>query len=143
VRRVVDSDNSCLFNAVGYNMERSRREGARLRCVVAAAVKEDPITFNDGVLEKSNAEYQKWILSPEKWGGPIELFILATCVCRLRLQHRADRQCCPKCRVSHVYRHGPAAVYGHGSWSALQDAIMFTESRKALACMTHTVLSGQ
>ena len=32
VRRVVDSDNSCLFNSVGYATERSRAKAAQLRC---------------------------------------------------------------------------------------------------------------
>ena len=31
VRRIIDSDNSCLFNAVGYVMEHSRKASARLR----------------------------------------------------------------------------------------------------------------
>lgn len=79
VRRVIVSDNSCLFNAVGYNLDRSRREGARLRRVVASAVERDPATFNDGFLEMSNGKYVNWILKPEKWGGPIELHILASC----------------------------------------------------------------
>lgn len=30
-RRVIDSDNSCLFNAVGYVMEHGRTHSARLR----------------------------------------------------------------------------------------------------------------
>lgn len=33
VRRVVDSDNSCLFNSVGYVTERSRKRAAHFRCV--------------------------------------------------------------------------------------------------------------
>lgn len=33
VRRVIDSDNSCLFNAVGYVMEGSRSRAPQLRCV--------------------------------------------------------------------------------------------------------------
>ena len=31
VRRVIDSDNSCLFNAVGYVMEGTRAKAAQLR----------------------------------------------------------------------------------------------------------------
>jgi ubiquitin thioesterase OTU1 len=38
VRRVIDSDNSCLFNAVGYVTSRSLREAPRLRRVIADAV---------------------------------------------------------------------------------------------------------
>ncbi len=32
-RRVIESDNSCLFNAVGYVMEGSRNKSQRLRWV--------------------------------------------------------------------------------------------------------------
>lgn len=32
VRRVIDADNSCLFNAVGYVMEGSRARAPQLRC---------------------------------------------------------------------------------------------------------------
>ncbi|KAG2437463.1 hypothetical protein HXX76_006113 [Chlamydomonas incerta] len=77
VRRVVDSDNSCLFNAVGYVMEGSRSTAARLRRVVADAVRADPFTFNEGFLGKPLGAYCDWIQQPDKWGGAIELFILA------------------------------------------------------------------
>ena len=36
-RRVIDSDNACLFNAVGYVMARSLREAPALRKVIADA----------------------------------------------------------------------------------------------------------
>lgn len=42
VRRIIDSDNSCLFNAVGYVMERSRRKAQELRQVIARVVAADP-----------------------------------------------------------------------------------------------------
>ncbi|GIL68475.1 hypothetical protein Vafri_21747, partial [Volvox africanus] len=77
VRRVIDSDNSCLFNAVGYVMDRSRARADELRKVVAQAVANDPITFNDGFLGKDVKEYCSWIQQKDKWGGAIELFILS------------------------------------------------------------------
>mmetsp|Transcript_16465 Transcript_16465/g.22759 ORF Transcript_16465/g.22759 Transcript_16465/m.22759 type:complete len:371 (-) Transcript_16465:28-1140(-) len=77
VRRVIDSDNSCLFNAVGYVMERSRSVAPKLRGVIADAVSKDPVTYNEAVLGKSPEEYCKWILLPDKWGGAIELSILS------------------------------------------------------------------
>jgi ubiquitin thioesterase OTU1 len=80
VRRVIDSDNSCLFNAVGYCIKRSRNVAQQLREIVAAEVARDPVTFNEGFLGKDSAEYQRWIKSSDKWGGAIELFILARCV---------------------------------------------------------------
>jgi ubiquitin thioesterase OTU1 len=44
--------------------------------VIAAAVKSDPVTYNEAFLGKLNEEYVQWILNPEKWGGAIELSIL-------------------------------------------------------------------
>jgi len=34
VRRVIDADNSCLFNAVGYVMQGSRSRASALRSVL-------------------------------------------------------------------------------------------------------------
>lgn len=42
VRRVIPSDNSCLFNAVGYVMEHDRHKAAALRKVIADTVAGDP-----------------------------------------------------------------------------------------------------
>jgi hypothetical protein len=42
VRRIIDSDNSCLFNAVGYVMEHSRSLAQQLRRVIADRVSADP-----------------------------------------------------------------------------------------------------
>ncbi|CAD7703064.1 unnamed protein product [Ostreobium quekettii] len=77
VRRVVDADNSCLFTSVAYVVEQNRLKGYDLRQIIAAAVAEDPTTYNEGVLGKTTSEYQKWILNPERWGGQIELAILS------------------------------------------------------------------
>ncbi|QDZ18414.1 putative ubiquitin thioesterase OTU1 [Chloropicon primus] len=76
VKRVIVSDNSCLFNAVGYVMERDRNKARDLRQVVASTVASDPDTYNDVFLEKSNGDYCRWILDPMRWGGAIELSIL-------------------------------------------------------------------
>lgn len=37
VRRVIDADNSCLFNAIGYLMEKDRKVGAKLRRIIAVS----------------------------------------------------------------------------------------------------------
>lgn len=75
-RRIIDSDNSCLFNAVGYVMEHSRQKAPELRQVIAGVVASDPDTYSEAFLGKSNAEYCEWIQSSDKWGGAIELSIL-------------------------------------------------------------------
>jgi ubiquitin thioesterase OTU1 len=77
VRRVIPSDNSCLFNAVGYVMDHDKKKAPELRQVIAAAVASDPIKYSEAFLAKPNQEYCAWILDSEKWGGAIELSILA------------------------------------------------------------------
>ncbi|XP_022039473.1 OVARIAN TUMOR DOMAIN-containing deubiquitinating enzyme 2 isoform X1 [Helianthus annuus] len=77
VRRVIPSDNSCLFNAVGYVMDHDKNKASELRQVIAATVASDPTKYSEAFLGKRNEEYCAWILNPEKWGGAIELSILA------------------------------------------------------------------
>ncbi|KAG8069830.1 hypothetical protein GUJ93_ZPchr0006g42254 [Zizania palustris] len=77
VRRVILSDNSCLFNAVGYVMEHNRNKASELRQVIAAAVASDPAKYTEAFLGKPNEAYCAWILDPAKWGGAIELSILS------------------------------------------------------------------
>ncbi|KAL6202359.1 hypothetical protein ACLB2K_026067 [Fragaria x ananassa] len=91
VRRVIPSDNSCLFNAVGYVMDHDKQKAPELRRiafvdielllfikhVIAATVASDPTKYSEAFLGKPNEEYCAWILNPEKWGGAIELSILA------------------------------------------------------------------
>ncbi|KAF8409560.1 hypothetical protein HHK36_005638 [Tetracentron sinense] len=45
--------------------------------VIAATVASDTEKYSEAFLEKPNEEYCAWILDPEKWGGAIELSILA------------------------------------------------------------------
>ncbi|KAB5534827.1 hypothetical protein DKX38_017913 [Salix brachista] len=156
VRRVIPSDNSCLFNAVGYVMDNDKNKAFELRqvpaphlyfsfafnmlnlcnsltcrfslcgssvivacliewepiwitfkellvnlpsvrtcnrlqwlgidiagvtmCypeVIAGTVASDPEKYNEVFLGKPNGEYCNWIRDSEKWGGAIELSILA------------------------------------------------------------------
>lgn len=77
IRRVIPSDNSCLFNAVGYVMDHDKCRASELREVIAATVLSDPAKYSEAFLGKPNDEYCAWILDAEKWGGAIELSILA------------------------------------------------------------------
>ncbi|KAF4357846.1 hypothetical protein CsatB_014728 [Cannabis sativa] len=77
VRRVIPSDNSCLFNAVGYVMDHDKLKAPELRQVIAATVASDPAKYSEAFLGKPNEEYCAWILDSDKWGGAIELSILA------------------------------------------------------------------
>jgi ubiquitin thioesterase OTU1 len=45
--------------------------------VIAAAVASNKEKYNEAFLGKLNEEYCAWILNPDKWGGAIELSILA------------------------------------------------------------------
>ncbi len=78
IRKVIDSDNSCLFNAIGYVFYRSLGKSEELRKVVHDAVLNDPNTFNEATLGKSPKEYAEWVLKPKSWGGQVELFVLST-----------------------------------------------------------------
>ncbi|KAM1996984.1 hypothetical protein ACFX15_029871 [Malus domestica] len=69
VRRVIPSDNSCLFNAVGYVMDHAQKKAPELRQVIAATVASDPTMYSEAFLGKSNEEYCAWILDLEKCGG--------------------------------------------------------------------------
>jgi ubiquitin thioesterase OTU1 len=75
--RVMEDDNSCLFRAVGYAFMRNLDSMVELRTLVATAIRNNPIDYNDAILGKKSAEYIRWILKESSWGGAIELDILA------------------------------------------------------------------
>jgi ubiquitin thioesterase OTU1 len=78
LRRVIASDNSCLFNSVGYALEGRQRNAADdLRSVIAGFVTSDPETYSEAMLGKPNPEYCGWIMLKTSWGGAIELSILS------------------------------------------------------------------
>jgi ubiquitin thioesterase OTU1 len=78
-RRIIDADNSCLFNALGYLMVRDKKQmNTVYRQMVAAVIQEDPTKYTSEILDgKSTSEYVSWILDTDKWGGEIEMSILA------------------------------------------------------------------
>lgn len=81
-RKIIDADNSCLFNAIGYLLMGEKSfithfNPMSYRKIVAEAVQQDEVTYNAEMLGKPAAEYAAWIVNPDKWGGEIELFVLA------------------------------------------------------------------
>ncbi|KAL8162547.1 hypothetical protein V2J09_014036 [Rumex salicifolius] len=58
-------------------MDHDKQKAPELRQVIAAAVSSDPVKYSEAFLGKPNKEYCSWILDSEKWGGAIELSILA------------------------------------------------------------------
>ncbi len=76
-RRIMASDNSCLFNAVAYVVSQSRSSAPELRRAIADAVAADAEEFSEAFLGKPNAEYCAWIQEKDSWGGAIELSVLS------------------------------------------------------------------
>ncbi|KAL0088463.1 hypothetical protein F4703DRAFT_1846275 [Phycomyces blakesleeanus] len=75
--RVMDDDNSCLFRSIGYVLERDVSKASILRKVIANAIAEDPITYDDVTLGKPREQYIEWIQKDASWGGAIELSIFS------------------------------------------------------------------
>lgn len=78
-RRLVDADNSCLFNAFSLALGSGvlEQDPQTLRKIVAEKILSCPSLFNETTLEKPPKDYAKWIQLPTSWGGAIELQILA------------------------------------------------------------------
>lgn len=74
----VPANNSCLFVSVYYCITgQLKPKCPELRKFIAQTVQNDPITYNEGFLEKSNQDYCIWIQNEDHWGGGIELSILS------------------------------------------------------------------
>eukprot|EP00434_Breviolum_minutum_P039550 symbB.v1.2.035124.t2/scaffold4665.1/size36745/2 len=57
--------------------DRGDDKASELRETVAAVVLSDPDTWTEAMLGKAPEEYVEWIQDPQRWGGGIELAILA------------------------------------------------------------------
>ena len=80
IRKVVPSDNSCLFTSIFFCLssgELNAKKAITLRQIIAETVAGDPELYNDAYLGRPNREYCTWILNQEHWGGAIELSILS------------------------------------------------------------------
>jgi len=77
VKRAMADDNSCLFHAVSYCLEKNSSNVATLRKIVADAVVADQLTYNEALLQKSPQAYATWIKQNNSWGGSVELQILS------------------------------------------------------------------
>ena len=76
LRRVIDSDNSCLFNSIGFCMLDSKKKSDILRAHVKTTIKNNHEEYKD-MLDKSLDEYLDWITESTSWGGGPELYILS------------------------------------------------------------------
>ena len=78
IRRIVDADNSCLFNSFGYCLlGKTRQKSQVIRKIVSDELARQQDIYTEAFLNKSNADYRKWILDPNAWGGAIEIAILS------------------------------------------------------------------
>jgi len=79
-RRQISSDNSCLFNAISYCVDKINHNDNSAnfyRNIVANEINNNKLKYNTTFLGMPNDEYQTHILNPDNWGGGIELDILA------------------------------------------------------------------
>ena len=76
VRRIIKADNSCLFNAIAYTVEKSLEKAEDLRNIIGSFVLSDPNTFDANFLGREPAEYIHWIQKSTSWGGAVEIIIL-------------------------------------------------------------------
>ncbi|KAK0551806.1 ubiquitin-specific protease otu1 [Tilletia horrida] len=78
VLRVTEDDNSCLFHAFSFAQRQVMGEEAafKLRERVAQTIMQDE-EYSDVILGYPREEYIHRILSPQTWGGAIELSVLS------------------------------------------------------------------
>ena len=63
VRRVVPSDNSCLFTSVSYVLERQNsRSVEELRRVISQELLSKPDDYSEAILGEDPIEYAKWFV---------------------------------------------------------------------------------
>lgn len=80
-RRQISADNSCLFNAISYCVDKSshnEKSASILRNIIAKEIDSDKNKYNQSFLGMSNIEYQLHIQDDNNWGGGIELNILSS-----------------------------------------------------------------
>ncbi|GFU11160.1 ubiquitin thioesterase OTU1 [Nephila pilipes] len=79
LRHVVPANNSCLFTSIKYCLTggSGNNDSKEYRKIVANVIKNNPVKYNEGFLEKPNKAYSAWIRDPNNWGGAIELSILS------------------------------------------------------------------
>lgn len=80
-RHIIDADNSCLFNAIGFLMTKGRGQDNMAK-MYRGFISQEILTDSSGlyceaVLGKTPEAYAAWVQDPEKWGGEIEMSILA------------------------------------------------------------------
>ncbi|PWN42263.1 hypothetical protein IE81DRAFT_341576 [Ceraceosorus guamensis] len=77
--KVVDDDNSCLFNAVSMLVKGTIGAAVckELRQIVSSVVLSSPDEYPEVILGHDPAVYAAKMLDPKTWGGAVELSILS------------------------------------------------------------------
>jgi ubiquitin thioesterase OTU1 len=78
--REIDSDNSCLFNSIGYLQDKksfNSNTAQNLRNIISIHIENNKEKYNYSYLNMSNSDYQKFITNSHNWGGAIEIKILS------------------------------------------------------------------
>ncbi len=76
-KKDIPADNSCLFNAVNFAINRNAENPEIIREIIVSEILSNPNEYNSAVLDKQPEAYCKWIMNKETWGGGIELSILS------------------------------------------------------------------
>ena len=76
-RRVIEADNSCLYNCFGYLLFKSVHMSTKLREVCSTVALDDSEKYNSAVLGRDIGDYQRWVCKTDTWGGEVEISMLS------------------------------------------------------------------
>ena len=74
LRRVIKADNSCLFNAIGYLINKQMYAGYSplyREAVANIILNSNSDLLCESMIGKPKSEYAQWIQNNENWGGEI------------------------------------------------------------------------
>ena len=76
-KKTIPADNSCLFNSINFAINQSITEPEIIRGIISSEILNNPIDYNEAILERPVDDYCDWILRGDSWGGGIEISILS------------------------------------------------------------------
>ena len=76
-KKSIPADNSCLFNSINFAINQSIGEPEIIRGIISSEILNNPIDYNEAILERPVDDYCDWILRGDSWGGGIEISILS------------------------------------------------------------------
>lgn len=76
-KKTIPADNSCLFNSINFAINQSITEPEIIRGIISSEILNNPIDYNEAILERPVEDYCDWILRGDSWGGGIEISILS------------------------------------------------------------------